>query len=273
MANKMNRVLALLLLSCQLQAQVNINTSPPRLYYMTAAGSSSTQHISIANRSNKPLELVVSLSDWNYDSAGSNHFYEPGKLDISCANWVTFSPGPYLTLAPQEQTVIAVTMSPPAGADLTDIPVRTAMVFVTQLNATPATAADGASVKIALQVGTKLYHSFFEKNNPSVEITNFMDQPAGADSSAAQQRLELVVENNGRGWVEGNIKTELLNQKTGKKTRLEEMPLYSLPGDKRKVDINLPATLEGGLYTATAIISYGKKNEPEIAELEFYLNK
>ena len=153
------------------------------------------------------------------------------------------------------------------------IPVRTAMVFLTQLNATPTAAANGASVRVALQVGTKIYHSFSEHNDPSVVVTNFTDMAPDSNGSARQQQLELTLENNGQGWVEGSIETELFNQATGKKTRLEEIPLYSLPGDRRKITIRLPASLAGGLYLATAVIDYGRKNLPEIAELEFYLNK
>jgi hypothetical protein len=256
-----------------LLAQVNINTSPARLYYTTAAGSSSTQHISIANRGNKQLELVVTVSDWAYDSLGNNHFYDTGMLPTSCAGWITVKPGPYISLDPKEQTVITVTMKPPLAADTSTIPVRTAMVFLTQLNPSAPAPSSGASVKIALQVGTKIYHSFSEKNRPSVEITNFMDLPADTGSSKVQERLELSVQNNGQGWVEGEIETELFNKATGKKLKLEEVPFYSLPGDRRKVYISLPKGLERGTYTATAVIRYGNKTEPEIAELEFYLIK
>lgn len=263
----------LLLLTLQLQAQININTSPPRLYYQTAAGSSSKQHIAIANRSNKPLELVVSVSDWNYDSLGNNHFYEAGQLPASCAGWISVKPSPYITLAPQEHAVLTVTMTPPPLADTSQLPVRTAMIFLTQLNPGLGAGADGASVRVALQVGTKIYHSFSEKNNPSVVVTNFTDMAADSNVTARQQQLELTLENNGKGWVEGSIETELFNQATGKKTKLQEMPLYSLPGDRRKITIALPASLAGGLYTATTVIDYGRKNLPEIAELEFYLNK
>lgn len=256
-------------------AQVNIHTSPARLYYTTAAGKSSTQHIMIANRSNKSLDLVVSVSDWNYDSLGNNHFYDAGQLAVSCAGWITISPGPYISLMPQEQTAIKVILQPPPGTDTAAIPVRTAMVFLTQLNPSSSSpVAGGAGVKVALQVGTKIYHSFSEKNDPWVEITNFTDLPGDtAKATVRQHQLELTVENKGTGWVEGKIDTELFSKASGKKIKLEIIPFYSLPGDKRKVGILLPATLEKGLYTATAVIAYDNKSQPEVAELDFYLNQ
>jgi len=268
-------IFLLLLLTAQLQAQVNINTSPPRLYYNTAPGSSSRQHIMVANRSNKPLDLVISVNDWNYDSLGTNHFYDPGTLPASCAGWITVTPGPYITLKPQEETALTVTLKPPAGVDQTTIPVRMAMVFLTQLNPTAGpVATKGAAVKVALQIGTKIYHSFLEKNEPFVEITNFTDLPTDTvKTTNRQNHLQLTVQNKGKGWVEGSIETELFSKSTGKKMKLESIPFYSLPGDNRKVEILLPKQLESGNYTATAVITYGKKEDPAIAELDFYLNK
>lgn len=232
----------------------------------------------VANRGNKALNLVASVSDWNYDSLGNNHFYEAGKLPASCSGWITISPGPYISLAPQEQTVITVTLRPPAGTDQTDIPVRTAIVFLTQLNPpAPNAPNNGAAVKVTLQVGTKIYHSFSEKNDPWVEITNFMDlaptRTGNAAAPARQDRLQLDIENKGKGWVEAKIETELLNKATGKRLKLDNIPFYSLPGDKRKVDIPLPKGLESGNYTATAVIDYGNKERPAVAELDFYLSK
>ncbi len=252
----------------EIQGQVSINFSPGRLYYYTPIGKISTQKITLMNKGDKDLELLVSVKDWRYDSLGKNLFFEAGALNNSCANWIKVDPSPYIILRPKEQIIISVTLQPIATT--TSIPVRTAIVFFTQVTS-ETNRLFTSSAKVAVQVGTKIYHSFSDKANCSLEVIDLKDiqkeRPPNISSSTSHLELQLL--NTGEKWIEGEIETELFSEANGKKIKLDDIPLYSLPGDFRTVNIPLP-NLNRGRYTATVLIRSSKKDKGIIAELDFF---
>jgi hypothetical protein len=83
------------------------------------------------------------------------------------------------------------------------------------------------------------------------------------------KNINLHFENLGNVWADGIIYPELLNTQTGKKTTMDHIIFYSMPGDFRETDIVLPENLESGKYIATILIDYGDDNTIEMAELSF----
>lgn len=245
-----------------------ISVSPSRIYYMAAKGGTSTQKIQITNPSNRPLELGVSIGDWNYDSLGNNKMYEAGSLTTSCAKWLKVLPGAYFTMPPGAVQELTVQLEVPPGAD-TSVKVHTALIYLTQLNTADSKTEHGAALKVRVQMGVKLYHSFGDQAKPSMEITNFQDTTFQAKDSSIQRSLCLQLQNTGNLWVEGTIKWELLNEQNGSIRKLETSRIYSLPGDHRYLFKALPPDLPKGKYSVTAIVNYGNKDDLKIAELEF----
>ena len=81
------------------------------------------------------------------------------------------------------------------------------------------------------------------------------------------------MESEGKGWGEGTIKSEVINQENGKQIILQDVVFYSLPNDKRIVYIPLPKDLEKGSYIATSTLSLGDNDNIKIAELSFSNDK
>ncbi len=250
--------------SIQSAAQAGISISPSRLYYNSSAAGLKAQKIKVTNPSDKPLELGVTISDWNYDSLGNNVLYPAGKLKTSCANALKVLPGAYFTLKPNEEKEISVQFNN-AIKRSGDGSSQTAMIYLTQLNAGQATKTNGASIKVTVRMGVKVYFT----NNPDepakIEIVNFKD----GKSASNERILDLTIKNNGKIWGDGKAKWELLNTSTGSKTALDEFEFYSLPGDTRSLKAKLPTDLPKGKYTATSIVTYGKNKDIKVAELEF----
>lgn len=140
------------------------------------------------------------------------------------------------------------------------------MIFLTQLNPGDAKAENGASIKVSVRMGVKLYHSFSNTELRDMEVLSFSDVKPEKEPGTF---LELGVGNTGKIWVEGKVKWELLNMQTGEKKKLADTEFYSLPGDKRIFRKQLPEGLTKGSYTATAVINYGNRDELKVAELEF----
>lgn len=255
-------------MSQNLMAQAGMTVSPGKLYYKLASGGNATQKIVVSNPNNRDLEIGLSINDWDYDSLGNNQTFDAGTLKTSAAEWVRVMPGSYFTLKPGEKRELEVILSVPIDVS-TEIPVHTAMLFLTQLNPGDGRASDGTSIKVSVRMGIKIYHSFEQSDKRNIEVLNFTDVLPHKDDKNTSGYLELKLSNTGKQWLEGKIKWELLNTQTGEKKRLEEQEIFSLPGDQRLVRQSLPTNMPKGKYTATTVIIYGDKDELKLVELEF----
>jgi len=260
--------MAMLGLNQSLMAQAGMTVSPGKLYFKLLAGTGETQKIVVSNPNTKDLEVGISMNDWEYDSLGNNQTYDAGTLKTSAADWIKVMPGSYFTLKPGEKRTLDVVFNVPADANQ-EIPVHTAMMFLTQLNPGDGRAADGTSIKVSVRMGIKVYHSFSQSDIRDIEVLDFTDILPQKGDETGSGFLELKLNNTGKQWLEGKVKWEILNTQTGEKKKLSDQEIYSLPGDHRIIRQILPPKLAKGSYTATAIINYGDKDELKLVELEF----
>lgn len=243
-------------------AQIGLSVSPPRLYFESDPGQTSTEQVIITNVSAKAtLELAITLADWEYNNYGENMIYQADTLATSCASWVNLNGNSYISLKPGENKTIDINITAPAG--LTgDVPVHTAMLYVTQMNPVDYLDENGTNIKANVRSGIKLFHRTTESRHRKIEIKklNFKKE---------QNLLELSFNNDGNVWTDGDISVDLLNKHTGKEIHLENIIFYSMPGDRRILNIKLPENLDKGIYVATILIDYGDENNIEAAELDF----
>jgi len=266
MSNTVFRKLAAVILlwsaAYNAQAQAGITASPTRLYFKP--GARQEQKVTVSNpNKDKALEIGVALNDWNYDSLGNNISYDAGSIPTSCASHVKVLPGSYFTLAPGESKELSISVEGMAADK--SIPVRTAMLYLTQLNPGDGTAKNGAAIKVTVRMGIKIYYTDLTDGKADMEITNFTTKKDGDKIGA----LKLYVDNTGTAWLNGTIHYDLLNKETGKKYQIPAQEFYSLPGDKRLFENALPEGIDKGKYTATAIVNFGDNEALKLAELEF----
>lgn len=248
--------------SAQAFGQAGITASPTRLFYKP--GTKQEQKVVVSNpNKDKSLEIGVSINDWTYDSLGNNLSFEAGALAISCAGNVKVLPGSYFTLAPGETRELSISVSGVPSDK--NIPVRTAMLYLTQLNPGDAATQNGAAIKVTVRMGIKIYYTEDANAKPDMEIINFTTVKDGDKLNA----LKLYADNTGAIWLNGTVHYDLLNKETGKKYQIAPIEFYSLPGDKRIFENALPKDMDKGKYTATAIVNFGTNEELKIAELDF----
>lgn len=259
----------ILLLSCFSDnsfAQAGISISPSRLYYNNSANGLKAQKITVTNPSDKTVEIGVSIADWNYDSTGNNILFDAGKLKTSCASAIKILPGSFFTLKPNEQKEISVQFNNLVKRNPT-ANTQTAMIYLTQLNAGQANKTNGASIKVTVRMGVKVYFTQTPDENALIDIVNFKD----AKGDANDRNLQLTIVNNGKIWGDGKVKWEVLNKSNGNKINLDEYEFFTLPNDRRILKAKLPSDLPKGTYTATSVITYGKNKDIKVAELDFVL--
>ncbi len=241
-------------------AQTGLSVSPPRTYYVSAAGETSTKKILVTNTSKETsLELTVSLSDWEYDETGNNVVADAGTLPNSASEWITVRPQSYFSLPPGETHELDVVLKAPAQSGSRDV--HTSLLFITQTNPVDS-FEQGALVKVSLRSGVKLYHRYNSTENPSIEFNDYR-----YDGKA--KNLVLSLENTGNMWTDGTVITELVNVNDGTKYTLEDQIIYTLPADKRTVILVLPKDIKPGKYTASSMLSYGDDDTIKMAELAF----
>ncbi|SHG03891.1 fimbrial biogenesis chaperone [Dysgonomonas macrotermitis] len=243
-------------------AQTGISVSPPRVYFEADPGQTTTEQVVVTNVSAKTvLELAVTLADWQYDEFGQNMIYQADTLSNSCASWVNLNGNSYLSLKPGESKTLDISITAPEGLTA-DVPVHTAMLYVTQMNPVDDIDEHGANIKVSVRSGIKLFQRTSVLREKKIEIVNLT-------YNKDVKHMLLMFNNDGNVWTDGNISVDLFNKTTGKETQLENIVFYSMPGDKRNLIIQMPGKLEKGNYTATILIDYGDDNNMEAAELAF----
>lgn len=243
-------------------SQVGISVSPPRVYYSLNPGETGSQKVLVSNVSKEhSLSLSLTLGDWEYDSYGNNLMLPPDSLANSCAGWMSLSAGMYMTLEPGENREIDLTMTVPMKSGH-DANVQTAMLFVTQMNPVDGVDTQGAAIKINVRQGIKIYRKGNAPEIKKVEIENLAyDKETNS--------LLLLFSNGGNIWLNGHVSASLFNQAIGKESNIEPADFYTMPGDRRIMQIPLREELEKGKYTATVMLDYGDRTTIEAAELQF----
>lgn len=244
-------------------AQTGISVSPPRVYFESAPGISNTEKITVTNVSTKnSLDLALSIGDWEYDGKGENQMYPPGTLPTSCSSWITFKKeDTYFSLKPGERKDIEVVITSPNIPE-DSLTAHTALLFVSQMNPVDDVDSKGANIKVSIRSGIKIFHRTPGANTKKIEITSLKFDPV-------KKSLILHFENQSGIWVDGKVLTDILNVKTGKKLTLNSTIFYTMPGNKRELEIPLNTSLDKGQYTASVLMDYGDSENMEMGELNF----
>ena len=244
-------------------AQTGISVSPPRLYFETEPGKSVTDRITVTNVSVKnSLDLAVSLGDWAYDEKGENITHPAKTLPSSCAGWLTVKKeDTYMSLAPGEKKEIEITLTVPEKKT-DNLQTHTALFYITQMNPVNDVDSKGANIKVSIRSGIKVFHHYPSGNLRKLEMD---DLKYMAESGS----LLVTFSNTGNTWADGKMFADLINTGTGKKTVIEPVVFYTMPGNRRQMQLQLPPALEKGSYTASVMLDYGEADALEVGELNF----
>lgn len=96
-----------------------LGARPSNAELVVEPGKTYRQAITIANLHTKnPLKLTVSVADWDLSADGQIIIQEPGKLESTAADWVSFTPNQFL-LQPSSNNNINVDIAVPVKIENT----------------------------------------------------------------------------------------------------------------------------------------------------------
>ncbi len=214
-------------------------------------GASETLSFQVLNNETDPLEIQISLADWDRDITGENRFYPPGTLPRSLAPWLSVSPLRF-DLVPNEQREIRFSIKVPS--DITGTHWAAIMVEAAPKQTQPQ--PPGTTVVVRRRFAVKVLETPPGTGTKDGRIT--LIDVRGLNPP----NIFLEFENRGTvhtPQVKGRI--EIRDEKGGTVEKLDVESFPTLPGAKRRLKVTSARKkgdlLPPGKYLILAILDYG----------------
>lgn len=266
--NKLYPLLFALLCIKQASAQ-SVSVSPARIFFKGFENGELTQYVTLVNTGNNPLLLKASVKDWERDSLGNKVYYAPGTLPRTNTNWLRVVPD-VVELMPGETKKVLVSLK--VQDEYRTDKVTNSMLFFTQINdQSIAAKSKGKSmgIRIKVEMGVHIYHTpnkLYEKN---IDFLAFRDLGFVTSDSGRVRRLSLKMKNTGDLVLDGELRFELTETKTGKEYKFKGKPTSLLPGAIQVAYMDIPELAEGESFLAVAIFDSGTEMNLKVAEKKF----
>jgi P pilus assembly chaperone PapD len=230
--------------SALLISQIEFDLALPR-------GAVDTLTFSVLNNETDPLEIQISLADWDRDITGENRFYPPGTLPRSAAPWLSVSPLRF-ELEPNKQQEVRFSIKVPS--DIAGTYWAAIMVEAAPKQTQPQ--PPGTTVIVRRRFAVKV-----------------LETPPGTGTKDGRIALidvrglnppNYLVEFENRGTIHAPRVTGRIELRDEKGTLLEKLDLESfpiLPGAKRLLKVTSARKkgdlLPPGKYLVVAVLDYG----------------
>jgi P pilus assembly chaperone PapD len=239
----------LVLLPGQLGAQLSV--AQLDLVMRTDRPADRVSIIPLRNDTDRSVQAVVRLEDWDRSDDGTNRWYPQGTRPGSCGSALSVFPLA-VTLEPGTSQAIRVSFDSASTA-------TTECWAAVVVESAPSSAAVRApGVTYILRTAVKIY-----VEPPGLtadgEISAFTEreEPFHGDSTVNPARqLELAFSNTGSRHVTARGVLEFRRADNSVAAKVAVPPMYALPGARRVARINAPA-LEPGRYIALLLLDYG----------------
>jgi hypothetical protein len=257
------------MLACQLAATGLAQggaalVDPASRLYQAAVGETITGSVRISNPAPVTLNLSLYLSDWSFDPIGQFTFSEPGTLERSASDWVSFST-PSLELGPNESAIVDYTVSVPADAASGT---HWSVLFVESAPTDPQPGQ--AAATFSVRVGHIVYVNVPQLNSDGAIIGMFGTPPSAADGAYSIIAQYANTGNAAQG-VDGTFTVRNELGQTVIEAAIERSIV--LPGIDRAYQINVIGPLPAGNYTALVVLNYGNEEQDVAGAIDFTLTE
>lgn len=269
-----------ILIGSQLQsiAQVDssggggVSFSPGRIFFHTGLGKTETKYVTLSNSTKYSKSFSLDFNDFDMNEDGQKIYSPKGKSEFSISKWMTVSPT-FLELKAGETKKVALILSVPDEPDA--IVSRWSVLMITQmsekkrLNPLDDINTMGMGVTNVMGFAVQLYQDQPKIADFKMELLGFKKFYAPDDTLKRNVQFLLELNNPTSYTAKTKINVELVNQATGKQIQMPVKEFAILPKHKRKTILKLPADLENGNYSVSAVVDFGNKDEILTAEMDF----
>lgn len=248
---------------------IGIEVKPVRVDFSLGRGQAAMQPIFVTNKFPYKVIFKARTSDWLRDSTGSHQYLEPGTLDRSCAQWVTFENN-NIEVEPGKTKEILVKMKAPQNDSALD-KMRWCLVFietVTENMSLKPTDSSRTAMNTTFRVGIHiLLNPPNHAANKQLEMLSFKSNPEEKNS------YQILCENKGETQLECKGYLELSSLEDGTKTVVGPTMFPIFPEQRRYVNFKLPDTLKKGKYSILAVVDANEDDVPvQASEAEITIN-
>jgi P pilus assembly chaperone PapD len=252
---------ALFMGATDLAAQLSVDELEVFIDPSSQAGR--TGVIRVTNDSDKPVQALLDVQDWNRDATGANQFYKLGTTRGSCSDKLKVFPASVRIDARSSQPV-RVTFEGDAAASCWGV------VFL-QASEPPRPAGTQSSITYIIRTGVKVYvqpaTALRQGDVDSVRVTR---AAKSATDTTKVPAIEVLFRNTGQAHIKpvGAVEVRSADNNVAAKLDITEFPIA--PGDSRRIVLALPS-MQKGRYIALALVDYGGA-EIAAAQLQFEIN-
>lgn len=241
-----------LCLPAALSAQIAVDKL--EVYLVPAKTSPMAEAFAINNEGKDPMQISLSVQDWDRAENGNNRFFPQSSLPGSCGRALSVFPE-QLRLAPGETQQVRISVA------LTDTLQKPCWGIIFAQTVPPKGPIKGRSITYILRTGVKVYvhpsKSLADGAIDSMAVTK-TDAVAATHSTPsvpASNVLLVRFQNTGTRHIQTTGHVELRNSQNVLLKTIDISEFPTLPGARRVLELPLPS-LTRGHYVALAVLDF-----------------
>lgn len=238
----------------------SINISPPSLKLSVQPGQSASGTITVLNRGEETVGILVYTEDWLYAPDGSKSFHAAGTTPLSCAKWLRIFPKKF-QLEGGEKMGVQYTVNMPEDAKGGYY----AVVFFESVPSAEEERDEGMMVRFAGRLGTIIYLETEGKSTRSATVESFSVTVPQSDKPL---EMSLSYKNTGDVYIGAEGTLNIIDDEGNIFGKETFGPVNTLPGDTRGTKAEWLGELEEGTYYTVVTLDIGG-DEPIVREAEF----
>ncbi len=235
------------------------SATPARVFFNLDKGQMGIKKIVVTNYTSDTMQMKLYFSDWLRDTIGAHSYYEAGKLQSSCARWLTLNKT-FLELQPKEKQEVEIRMDIPDSVDAVK-EMKWTMLMVESKGEKTAPKKNNLQLYNVARIGIHVCQTPPSLTNMELKVLNFYAIPG------SNKEYGVVCQNVGNCQFDARSYIELtpLNE-DGKKITIEPKTFPVFPGQRRYIKFSIPESVAKGKYNAVAIVEAGSEAPLEAAQ-------
>jgi P pilus assembly chaperone PapD len=254
-------VLALLgFLAAPRSASAQLSVDELEVFLRPGTSGQTTGVIRVTNDTDKAVQAMLEVQDWNRDEGGANHFHPLGSTKGTCRDKVKVFPASLRIDAHRTEPVRITYEGDAAGSCW-------AIVFL-QTNEPPKASSTQSQITYVIRTGVKVYvEPETAKREGDVDSVSVVQLNASPTDSTKVPGVSVLFHNTGQAHLKPNgaVEVRSADNQVVAKMDISEFPIA--PGDTRRINLALP-NIKPGRYIALALLDYGG-TEIAAGQLEF----